>query len=89
MLKHMTVEGQNKKDAVQDVNFQVRKGEIVCITGIDGNGQTELVYGLSGLEPLKKRKHYHEGERHYPYIHPSAFCYGNESYTGRPAINMD
>src|SRR5699024_6855838 len=24
-----------------------------CITGIDGNGQTELVYGLSGLEPLK------------------------------------
>lgn len=52
-VKHMTVEGQNKKDAVQDVNFQVRKGEIVCITGIDGNGQTELVYGLSGLEPLK------------------------------------
>ena len=35
------------------MNFQVRKGEIVCITGIDGNGQTELVYGLSGLEPLK------------------------------------
>ena len=31
----------------------MRKGEIVCITGIDGNGQTELVYGLSGLEPLK------------------------------------
>lgn len=52
-VKHMTVEGQNKKDAVQDVNFQVRKGEIVCVTGIDGNGQTELVYGLSGLEPLK------------------------------------
>ena len=52
-VKHMTVGGQNKKDAVQDVNFQVRKGEIVCVTGIDGNGQTELVYGLSGLEPLK------------------------------------
>ena len=52
-VKHMTVGGQNKKEAVRDVNFQVRKGEIVCITGIDGNGQTELVYGLSGLEPLK------------------------------------
>ena len=26
--------------------------EIVCIAGIDGNGQTELVYGLTGLEPL-------------------------------------
>ena len=52
-VKDMTVAGQNKKDAVQDVSFQVRKGEIVCVAGIDGNGQTELVYGLSGLEPLK------------------------------------
>ncbi len=52
-VKNMTVAGQNKKDAVQDVSFQVRKGEIVCVTGIDGNGQTELVYGLAGLEPLK------------------------------------
>ena len=25
-------------------------GEILCIAGIDGNGQTELVYGLTGLE---------------------------------------
>ena len=39
-------------NAVKDVSFQVRRGEIVCIAGIDGNGQTELVYGLSGLEPL-------------------------------------
>ena len=40
-------------EAVDHVSFQVRGGEIVCIAGIDGNGQTELVYGLSGLEPLK------------------------------------
>ena len=40
----------SKGDAVKDVSFQVRAGEIVCIAGIDGNGQTELVYGLSGLE---------------------------------------
>ncbi len=51
--KNMTVAGGNKKDAVHDVSFKVRKGEIVCIAGIDGNGQTELIYGLSGLEPLK------------------------------------
>jgi simple sugar transport system ATP-binding protein len=37
---------------VKDVSFQVRAGEVVCIAGIDGNGQSELVYGLSGLEPL-------------------------------------
>ena len=40
----------SKKDAVRNVSFQVRAGEIVCIAGIDGNGQTELVYGISGLE---------------------------------------
>ena len=40
----------SKKDAVSNVSFQVRGGEIVCIAGIDGNGQTELVYGISGLE---------------------------------------
>ena len=39
-------------NAVKHVSFDVRAGEIVCIAGIDGNGQTELVYGLSGLEPL-------------------------------------
>ena len=43
----------SKKEAVRNVSFQVRRGEIVCIAGIDGNGQTELVYGISGLEPLK------------------------------------
>ena len=37
-------------NAVKNVSFQVRRGEIVCIAGIDGNGQTEFVYALSGLE---------------------------------------
>ena len=46
----------HKNDAVKHVSFQVRAGEIVCIAGIDGNGQTELVYGLAGLEPLKNGK---------------------------------
>lgn len=36
--------------AVNDVSFDVRKGEILCIAGIDGNGQTELVHALTGLE---------------------------------------
>ena len=40
----------HKRNAVNDVTFQVRAGEIVCIAGIDGNGQSELIYGLTGLE---------------------------------------
>jgi len=39
-----------KKNAVKGVSFDVREGEIVCIAGIDGNGQSELIYGLTGLE---------------------------------------
>lgn len=42
----------HKKLAVKDVSFQVHAGEIVCIAGIDGNGQTELVYGITGLEKI-------------------------------------
>ena len=49
-VKGLTVPSKtSKKNAVHDVSFQVRSGEIVCIAGIDGNGQTELVYGLTGL----------------------------------------
>ena len=39
----------SNKNLLTDVTLNVRKGEIVCIAGIDGNGQTELVYALSGL----------------------------------------
>ena len=50
-VENMTVPSKlHKNNAVKNVSFQVRAGEIVCIAGIDGNGQTELVYGLSGLE---------------------------------------
>ena len=52
-VSHMTVGSKvHKNDAVKDVSLKVRGGEIVCIAGIDGNGQTEFVYGLTGLEPV-------------------------------------
>ena len=52
-VQNMTIASKvHNNYAVKDVSFQVRRGEIVCIAGIDGNGQSELVYGLTGLEPL-------------------------------------
>ena len=52
-VRNMSVASRaHKKMAVNNVSLDVRAGEIVCIAGIDGNGQTEFVYGLSGLEPL-------------------------------------
>ncbi len=52
-VENLCVESKiHKKLAVKDVSFRVHSGEIVCIAGIDGNGQTELVYGITGLEKL-------------------------------------
>ena len=42
------------REAVKDVSFTVRAGEIVCIAGIDGNGQSELVHAITGLEKASK-----------------------------------
>ncbi len=58
----LTVEGLSVKsklynrDAVKDVTFTARAGEIVCIAGIDGNGQSELVHAITGLEKPSKGK---------------------------------
>ena len=50
-VEHLRVPSRlYKHDAVKDVSFAARAGEIVCIAGIDGNGQTDLVYALTGLE---------------------------------------
>jgi len=41
-----------KKNSVNNVNISVRSGEIVCIAGIDGNGQSEFVNAITGLGPV-------------------------------------
>ena len=38
---------------VKDFSLSVRRGEIVGIAGVDGNGQAELLYALSGLSPVE------------------------------------
>lgn len=45
-----------KKSIVNDVSFVVRKGEIVSIAGIDGNGQSELIQAITGLMPMDSGK---------------------------------
>ena len=37
----------------REVDFQVRAGEIVGVAGVAGNGQSELLQVLSGIEPLQ------------------------------------
>ena len=52
-VRNMTVASKiHKNNAVKNVSLTVRRGEIVCIAGIDGNGQTEFIHGLTGLDPI-------------------------------------
>jgi len=51
-VRNLTVKSKaHHKTVVSNVSFNVRAGEIVCIAGIDGNGQSELVYAITGIEP--------------------------------------
>lgn len=53
-INNMVVKSKlHKKNAVNDVTINVREGEIVCIAGIDGNGQTEFVHALTGLDKIE------------------------------------
>ena len=44
------------REAVKNVSLKAHAGEIVCIAGIDGNGQSELVHAITGLEKASKGK---------------------------------
>ena len=48
-VKSLSVATSNGTKRVKDVSFEVRRGEIVGIAGVEGNGQTELVEALAGL----------------------------------------
>ena len=54
-VKNVSVSSKlSKKDAVKDISFEVREGEIVCLAGIEGNGQSELISAITGLEKVSK-----------------------------------
>ena len=50
-VENLTVPSKtSKKDAVKKASLEVRAGEIVCLAGIEGNGQSEFIFALTGLE---------------------------------------
>ena len=48
-LKNLSVTDNAGAKRINDVSFKVRRGEIVGIAGVEGNGQTELIETLAGL----------------------------------------
>jgi general nucleoside transport system ATP-binding protein len=52
-VKDLFVRDERKNLTVEGISFDVRKGEVLGIAGVQGNGQTELVYALTGLLPFE------------------------------------
>ncbi len=51
-LRTCTFEDERGHMTVHGVSFDVQEGEVLGIAGVQGNGQTELVYALTGLLPI-------------------------------------
>jgi simple sugar transport system ATP-binding protein len=52
-VKDLYVHDERGHRVVNGVTFDVRKGEVLGVAGVQGNGQTELVYALTGLLPVE------------------------------------
>lgn len=62
-VENLVVKGPTAgKNLVDHVSFTLRQGEILCLAGIDGNGQSPLIYALTGLLPLDEGKIYYKGQ---------------------------
>ena len=62
-VKNLFVKSKmHNKNKVHDVSFKLHRGEILCIAGIEGNGQTDLVYALTGLEKISSGQIIYKGE---------------------------
>lgn len=55
-------DGLSKKEVLKDIHISVRKGEIVGIAGVEGNGQAELMEVLLGTRKVSKGKIHMAGE---------------------------
>jgi simple sugar transport system ATP-binding protein len=51
IVNDLSVIDHRNQIVVNKVSFEVRKGEILAIAGVQGNGQTELSEALMGLQP--------------------------------------
>jgi simple sugar transport system ATP-binding protein len=60
--KNLVAKNDRGLEAVKNISFQLRQGEIIGIAGVEGNGQTELVEVLTGMRSQEKGEIYLAGQ---------------------------
>ena len=53
-VRAIRVRGDRGDDALKDVSFEVRKGEVLGLAGVDGSGQRELFQALVGERRIER-----------------------------------
>lgn len=61
-LDDVSIRNNRKTWALKQFSLEVRAGEIVGIAGVDGNGQSELVEGITGLRKVESGQIRFRGE---------------------------
>jgi simple sugar transport system ATP-binding protein len=51
VVRDLVLFDRHRRPVLDHVSFTVRRGEILAVAGVQGNGQTELVEALFGLQP--------------------------------------
>ena len=71
--------GEKGRPAFEDISLAVRRGEILSVVGVAGNGQAALAAGLAGLSPLKDGHITFNGRRYpastWSKIRPAGLAY--------------
>lgn len=61
-LENLSVKNNKKVLGLKDFSLNVRKGEIVGIAGVEGNGQTELVEAITGMRGIESGSIFFNGK---------------------------
>ena len=59
-VRNLTLRSESGKVILDNISFELRRGQILGVVGVEGNGQTELVRILSGSSSIRR-----EGSVHY------------------------
>lgn len=67
-VEELNVKDNRGLDAVKNISFEIKGGEILGLAGVDGNGQTELVEAITGLRKIDSGKIILNGQEIQDYL---------------------